>query len=152
MFLFCFSFGTYSSLSSFCLTFIFCFCELGETATSHDLEGVALYWSFPYVDSLHLVALVGQLAWAWAWASGSPWGVLYPRAPWQGDRGWRGPCQWAVLEPRPPWWSMPPLLVKPFFFLTEMLFSSYQPFIALYISKSLVDFLLFLGDFPKLYM
>ena len=39
-----------------------------------------------------------------------------------------------------------------FFFLTEMLFSSYQPFIALYISKSLVDFLLFLGDFPKLYM
>lgn len=66
--------------------------------------------------------------------------------------GWRRPCQGAVLEPRPPWWSMPPLLVKPFFFLTEMLFSSYQPFIALYISKSLVDFLLFLGDFPKLYM
>lgn len=48
-------------LSSFCLTFCVCFYELGKTAPSSGLEGVALYMSNPCIDCVCQV-LFGRLA------------------------------------------------------------------------------------------
>ena len=58
-FYFVLSFGTYSSVSSFCLTLGVCFYELGRTATSPSPEGVALCGTVYSVDCLYLVALAG---------------------------------------------------------------------------------------------
>ena len=41
------SYGTNSSVSSFCLTFCICFYELEETATSHYLEVMACVGASP---------------------------------------------------------------------------------------------------------
>ena len=101
-FYFVLSFGTYSSVLSFCLTFSFWFYELGKTS-SPGLEGLALCGSVPCVDCLCLVALagllelecsgleavprggtvpevalVGWLGLDQAQARGNPWGALCP--------------------------------------------------------------------------
>lgn len=74
----------YSSVSSFCLTFCVCFCELGKTATSSHLEAVALYRSFHSRDCPHQLCPDGWLGWAWDRRSleglknnGAPW-CLWP--------------------------------------------------------------------------
>ena len=67
----------WNSFLSFCLTFSFCFYELGKTPTSLGLEGLALCGSVPYVDHLHLAALTDCLELEWVWAEGRPWGVLH---------------------------------------------------------------------------
>lgn len=69
---------------SFCLTFGVCFYELGKTATSLCLKGVAWCRNVPSADCVCLVALVGASVGGMAeaglgWGRGMVfWGALCP--------------------------------------------------------------------------
>lgn len=55
------SFVTYSTVSSFCLTFCILFYELGRIITFSSLKVVALCRNIPTVDGMCLVTLVSWL-------------------------------------------------------------------------------------------
>lgn len=79
-----FSFGVYSSISSFCLTFCGCFYELGKMATSPSIERVASCSNIPWVGC---VGLATWLARGQATVGCESQGALHRRHPGGGPEG-----------------------------------------------------------------